>query len=353
MSEHIQLIGSGRYSIVTSPGILQPKSWDIPYINKNDNDVFKIFYSDESKQDYEDEMKILSSITKIQNYDTFTATVKGACIVSVKDISSEIKQLLLKYNEHVLKQENVYQIIYGFCGTSVKNANLNKMIYNDWLKIIRDFLKGVQIVHQNGIVHRDITPSNVLFDETSKSLKLIDFGIGIDAESVFSDKEDALFVLSNMYMFSPPEFYLAYLIHSHEFRKVNFRFAYKQAFNYLKQNTRILRKFYKEHCWKHDHTILRDISSYTKGFQEIEKEIDFDNVTCVNDMFPVEIAYKSDVFAISILFKYIEPFIIFNNPEDRHHFDFMIQNSNNFNPFKRMSVNELISYIEKKLTIYL
>jgi len=351
MTEPIKLIGSGRYSIVTSIGILEPKSWDIQYIDKSNNDVFKIFYSNESKEDYEDEMKILSNITKIQNYDTFTATVKGACIVPIQYISSEIKEMLLKYNENILKQEKVYQIIYGFCGTSVKNANLNKMMYCDWLKIIRDFLKGIEIIHQNGIVHRDITPSNVLFDETSNSLKLIDFGIGISAESVFSDKEEALFVLSNMYKFSPPEFYLAYLIHSREFSNSNFKFAFKQAFNYLKQNTRILRKFYKEHYWKHDDNIPYDISSYMKGFEDIEKEIDLDNVTCVNEMFPIEIAYKSDVFAISILFKHIEPFIIFNNPEDRQHFDFMIYNSNSFNPFQRISVNDLILHIEKKLTI--
>jgi serine/threonine protein kinase len=351
MTEPIKLIGSGRYSIVTSIGILEPKSWDIQYIDKNDNDVFKIFYSDESREDYEDEMKILSNITKIPNYDTFTATVKGACTVPIQYISSEIKEILLKYNQNIYKQEKVYQIIYSFCGTTIKDGKLNKMVYNDWLNIIQRFLKGIQLIHQNGIVHRDITPSNVLFDESLNSLKIIDFGIGIDAESVFSDKEEALFVLSNMYKFSPPEFYLAYLIHSHEFRNVNFQFAFKQAFNYLKQNTRILRKFYKEHCWKHDNSISYDISSYIKGFEDIEKEIDLEKVTCVNEMFPVEIAYKSDVFAISILFKYIEPFIIFNNPKDRQHFDFMIYNSNSFNPFQRISINDLILHIEKKLTI--
>ena len=347
MSEPMRLIGSGRYSIVTSPGILQPKSWDIPYINKKDNDVFKIFYSDESKEDYEEETKILSNIMKIPNYDTFTAEVKGACVVYIQDISSEIMQVLLKYNTNILKQEKIYQIVYGFCGTNLHKANLQKMKYCDWLKIIRDFLKGIQTIHENGIVHRDITPSNVLYDDVSKSLKLIDFGIGIDAGSVFDNKEDALFVLSNMYKFSPPEFYLAYLIHLHQSNEISFNIAFKQAFNSLKQNTRLLRKFYKHHSWNYE----IDISSYMKGFEDIEKEFDLEKVACVNDMFPVEIAYKSDVYAISIILKYLKPFIIFNGLYDKQHFDFMIDKSNSFNPFQRISINELIMHIEKKLTI--
>ena len=340
------LIGSGIYSIVTSPGILCSENWHIPYSNSHENDVFKIFYSDESKQDYEDEMKILSKIIKITNYDAFTAPVKGACVVRVNEIPSNIMKILLKYNPNIKNQETIYQIIFGYCGISLCKSNLSKMSYKRWLNILRDFFKGLQDIHENGIVHRDITPSNVLYDCESKSLKLIDFGIGIDATSVFSNKDDATFVLSSMYKFSPPEFYIAYQMHSRMLSESNFQSAFVQTFDSLTHNTKTLRNFYREHYWKHEESIMYDISLYAKGFEEIEKEFDLNIVQSVEQMFPIDTAYKCDVFAISLLLKYIQDFITFENEKEKKHFDLMVSKSSCFNPFKRMSMKDLISHID-------
>lgn len=39
----------------------------------------------------------------------------------------------------------------------------------------RQFLKGLEIVHRNGIAHRDLKPDNIMLDK-DYNVKIIDFG---------------------------------------------------------------------------------------------------------------------------------------------------------------------------------
>jgi len=39
----------------------------------------------------------------------------------------------------------------------------------------KEFLRGLEIVHRNGIAHRDLKPENIMLD-SSYDLKIIDFG---------------------------------------------------------------------------------------------------------------------------------------------------------------------------------
>ncbi|MFN5372594.1 MAG: protein kinase domain-containing protein, partial [Bacteroidia bacterium] len=46
-------------------------------------------------------------------------------------------------------------------------------------KVLKDVIKGLRYLHKNGIIHRDISPSNILVDDTGAQpvAKIIDFGI--------------------------------------------------------------------------------------------------------------------------------------------------------------------------------
>ncbi len=66
----------------------------------------------------------------------------------------------------------------------IKGFNLEKMIekysvlpYKKSLIPIRQILRGLSYAHNKGIIHRDLKPRNVMFSETEKLFKIIDFGV--------------------------------------------------------------------------------------------------------------------------------------------------------------------------------
>jgi len=64
-----------------------------------------------------------------------------------------------------------------------KGASLQEIIKNDILdlkekvQIALGVVKGLSVIHQNGIIHKDINPSNIIYNRISKQVKIIDFGI--------------------------------------------------------------------------------------------------------------------------------------------------------------------------------
>ncbi|WP_436286629.1 CHASE2 domain-containing serine/threonine-protein kinase [Solimonas terrae] len=68
------------------------------------------------------------------------------------------------------------EFIRGFDLTRHTKAN-NLLPVDEVLRLMADAADALNYAHANGIVHRDIKPANMMLVETTRSLKLMDFGI--------------------------------------------------------------------------------------------------------------------------------------------------------------------------------
>jgi eukaryotic-like serine/threonine-protein kinase len=68
----------------------------------------------------------------------------------------------------------VQEFIEGYTLTSeLDGHNLSE---TKTLKIVQDILIGLEIVHSNGVIHRDLKPDNIIRRATNKKLTIVDFG---------------------------------------------------------------------------------------------------------------------------------------------------------------------------------
>lgn len=68
-------------------------------------------------------------------------------------------------------------ILEDIGGKSLKDYFSSKLSLTDFFKIAIPMVKAIDAVHKNNIIHKDINPSNFIFNPATTELRLIDFGI--------------------------------------------------------------------------------------------------------------------------------------------------------------------------------
>jgi len=185
-SKKRQIIGEGAYGCVFKPSLQCAKK---PSANFNYNDYVSKFMKNKNA---EIELKEFVFIGKIDPtneyhlgdpimcepdfYDTeLINDIKHCRNINKNDfLNNEIKDnyslLLIKYGGPDLKDLCMNHIIKYISTNKENNTN------NFWLEV-HHLIKGLKFFKDNGIVHNDIKPQNILFNLETGKMKYIDFGL--------------------------------------------------------------------------------------------------------------------------------------------------------------------------------
>ena len=134
---------------------------------------------------------------------------RGNCYLAMKSLS---KRRILKkefiqnifterdilnhlYNAHIVNlyatfqdENNLYMIIDYMQGGDLRKLMSKKILEMKEIKFIAAcIIIGLEYIHKNGIIHRDIKPDNLIFDE-NRYLRISDFGIAVKSDKL-NDKD--------------------------------------------------------------------------------------------------------------------------------------------------------------------
>ncbi len=109
----------------------------------------------------------------------------------IDELSAEYKRMQninhpnLLRADHFDRWDNIPYLEMKFCGGGSLDKRIGKLTELEAMAIIRDLSEGLKFLHQNGIIHQDIKPANVLIDESGRYV-LSDFGISSKSKTKLS-----------------------------------------------------------------------------------------------------------------------------------------------------------------------
>lgn len=102
------------------------------------------------------------------------------------------------------ENNTAYMVMEYINGISIKKyllQNHGRIPWQSVLEMMKPVIKSLQIIHEAGIIHRDISPDNIMIDENNK-VTIIDFG----SARYFEDEKSKTIMLKRGY--APPEQYV-------------------------------------------------------------------------------------------------------------------------------------------------
>jgi len=317
----IKLLGSGGYGCVINKSI-KNKSYSCNYVgditkkefkndekkNKHISKIFantqayceelviitkilykyhKIFNSIQLFNELSLPPKKCSSFLLISNIDNYQNNEKRQLISnklsnffkeknfqSYDDRKNTITECLIDKFDNDSKHLKLHEIIYDYGGTEVGDIEINDY---DFIKALIKMCKSLQTLHQLGFVHRDIKAGNILYNNDNNKLSLIDFGVCVPFNEVYSTKEK--WWIESEYFISPPEYNLIDKKHRYKNLDIIYNSFYKQHDFYIKK--------------KKEYDIFLNKYSNINYIEDIPEEI-------------IKIAYKGDIYSlgITLLFLY-------------------------------------------------
>ena len=159
----MKYVTRGNYGAVFKPGKKNNARDPEP------NTITKVFYCE---KEWSNEINKFNKIIIIDKLSYFTP----------KKIASEKIKPFNHFDEEVFEKagsdwdynKDNWQIIYEDCGVNLLYAKITikKLIYG-----IQPVFFGITKLVENGLVHQDIKPANLVYNSKTNIIKIIDFGL--------------------------------------------------------------------------------------------------------------------------------------------------------------------------------
>jgi len=113
---------------------------------------------------------------------------------------------VIKAYELLSRNDRPMLVLEDFGGQDLTKLKLaGKLELSEWLKIALDLAEILGKIHGEGIIHKDINPSNILLEPKSGRIKIIDFGISTVRSREMPDLEHPSFIEGTLAYISPEQ----------------------------------------------------------------------------------------------------------------------------------------------------
>lgn len=192
------IVGEGAYGCVHKPSIhckTSPKS----------NFDYKKYVSKIMKtKNAEQELAEFITIGNIDPTDEYHLGQPIICKPNLdeQNVKDDIKKCkYIKLDDIEANSDKYSLLVLKFGGHDLKslcNKYLTKYLEKDkdirtdkfWIEV-HHLIKGLKFFKDNGIIHNDIKPQNILFDSTNGKMKYIDFGLMRTKKAVIDSSKDS------------------------------------------------------------------------------------------------------------------------------------------------------------------
>jgi serine/threonine protein kinase len=200
-------IGEGTYGCVHKPSL---KCKDNKIISDYNDKISKIMKNKHAQI----EMKEYVGINRIDPTNTYHIKPQEC----VPDNNKETKESVLECNlgKDMVKKMDQYKLIvmkyggpdlYNFFNNPMENTHKNReRVENFWIEAV-NLLKAVQLFLKNGMIHHDLKPENIVYDESTHSLKVIDFGLLQMKNNIIKESNNGDYGYALFHFNFPPELF--------------------------------------------------------------------------------------------------------------------------------------------------
>ena len=194
------MIASGGYGCIYRPEITKHGKQ-----TKNEEMVSKIQLNNFSSKN---EMEISEILKELKNADDYFGLIENMSGINISKMSSQLKAPCDKLKAH--KTEDFILMNIPFIGKYnyreyLLNQGNNKNLFLYMVETYKRLLGGLILLSEKKIIHFDLKDTNILFDETKKLPKIIDFGLSIQIDKVWDNLTKYFYIYAPDYYYWPLE----------------------------------------------------------------------------------------------------------------------------------------------------